>query len=242
MLTAAGLLDVWERGAHGTPAERGRLLACAARPDLGTVDVGRMSLGQRNRLLFELRSKVFGKVLEAAVRCPSCTTAIEFSLQASDLAASTGTGGDEIWHRLVSEEFEVTFRLLTATDLAAAAQSGRRNATRRELLERSIGSATRGGAFVAVVDLPPHIVEAVGEAIIEADPGVEAAIGLACPACGYAWSMPLDIASFLWTEVVSESERLLSEIHTLARAYGWREGDVLALSAVRRKAYLDMAT
>lgn len=241
MLTAAGLLDAWERGAHGTPAERGQLLACAARPDLHPDVVGKMTLGQRNRALFELRSRVFGPVLEAAVRCPRCTAAIEFQLRASDLAATAGRATETVWHRLVVGDYDITFRVLTTTDLSSAARAGTRGEVRHELLARSIGSVASGETAVALDDLPPDVVEAIGDAIIETDPGVEAAIGLDCPACSHAWSLPLDIASYLWTEIVSEAERLLFEIHSLARAYGWREGDVLALSAVRRKAYLDMA-
>ena len=36
--------------------------------------------------------------------------------------------------------------------------------------------------------------------------------------------------------------RLLAEIHTLARAYGWSERDLLGMSAVRRAAYLGMVS
>jgi len=32
----------------------------------------------------------------------------------------------------------------------------------------------------------------------------------------------------------------LSDVHTLARAYGWRERDILTLSPTRRQFYLNM--
>jgi hypothetical protein len=35
--------------------------------------------------------------------------------------------------------------------------------------------------------------------------------------------------------------RLLREVHTLALAYGWREADILNMSARRRRFYLEMA-
>lgn len=242
MLTAAGLLDLWERGAHASPAERGRLLACAALPNLRVDDVGGLTLGQRNRALFDLRSLVFGPVLEAAVRCPSCTTAVEFSLEANDFVEQAGTDSAVAWQQMNVDDFHITFRPMTTEDLSAAGRTGRADLARRELVGRAIGAVRRSDESIAFQDVPPHVFDAIGDAIIDMDPGVEAVIGLDCPACAHAWSLPLDIASFLWSEVVSESERLLFEIHTLARAYGWREGDVLALSSVRRKAYLDMAT
>jgi hypothetical protein len=34
------------------------------------------------------------------------------------------------------------------------------------------------------------------------------------------------------------AERCLDQVHTLARAYGWSEAQILALSPVRRACYL----
>ena len=36
------------------------------------------------------------------------------------------------------------------------------------------------------------------------------------------------------------SERLVADVHALAYAYGWREGDVLALTPARREVYLEL--
>jgi hypothetical protein len=63
-------------------------------------------------------------------------------------------------------------------------------------------------------------------------------IALACPACGRRWESVFDILEFFWSEIGVWAERTLSEVHLLASAYGWREPDVLALSARRRQAYL----
>ena len=38
-----------------------------------------------------------------------------------------------------------------------------------------------------------------------------------------------------------EATRLLGEVHTLARAYHWREAEILAMSSRRRQAYLELA-
>jgi hypothetical protein len=50
-----------------------------------------------------------------------------------------------------------------------------------------------------------------------------------------------DIGRYLWEELRAQAVRLLHEVHTLARFYGWREADILALSAARRHAYLELA-
>ena len=36
----------------------------------------------------------------------------------------------------------------------------------------------------------------------------------------------------------ARAQRLLMEVHLLARAYGWREADILGMSPARRNAYL----
>jgi len=45
---------------------------------------------------------------------------------------------------------------------------------------------------------------------------------------------------FFWAELAAEAKRLLREVDALARAYGWREADILALSSQRRHAYLEL--
>ncbi len=76
----------------------------------------------------------------------------------------------------------------------------------------------------------------------EQDPQAEILLDVACPACGHAWQTLLDIVDFVWREVSAGATRLLEEVHTLARAYHWREADILALSSRRRQAYLEMAS
>jgi hypothetical protein len=52
--------------------------------------------------------------------------------------------------------------------------------------------------------------------------------------------MAFDIAAYLWQEVDARARRALRDTHTLARAYGWREADILAMSDFRRQQYLEM--
>ena len=61
------------------------------------------------------------------------------------------------------------------------------------------------------------------------------------PACGGAWQGVLEVIDFLWAEIRTRARRLLQEIDALARAYGWREAEILALSDARRGLYVQMA-
>jgi hypothetical protein len=81
---------------------------------------------------------------------------------------------------------------------------------------------------------PPHEGDALFEANLE--------LRVNCADCGAVWDAPFDPVPFLWERVEASARRLLGEIHALARAYGWREADVLALSSARRRAYLELVS
>ena len=56
----------------------------------------------------------------------------------------------------------------------------------------------------------------------------------------HGWQAALDVAADFWLELHAWARGMLREIHTLARAYGWREADILALSPARRRHYLQL--
>jgi hypothetical protein len=45
----------------------------------------------------------------------------------------------------------------------------------------------------------------------------------------------------MWAQIDARARRLIAEVHTLAREYGWSEREVLDLSEVRRALYLELA-
>jgi hypothetical protein len=76
----------------------------------------------------------------------------------------------------------------------------------------------------------------------DCDPQADVEIARTCSACGHQWQTSFDIVSFFWTEICAQAKRLLREVDILARVYGWREADILSMSAARRRAYLEMVT
>src|SRR5262249_35695017 len=69
----------------------------------------------------------------------------------------------------------------------------------------------------------------LGELMAQADPGAETRIHFRCTVCGHEQDGVLDVAVFLWAEIVAHAKRLLREVHALASAYGWSEEQVLSL-------------
>jgi hypothetical protein len=51
--------------------------------------------------------------------------------------------------------------------------------------------------------------------------------------------VPFDVGSFVWTEFSVWAQKRLEEVHLLASAYGWSEAEILELSPVRRRYYVE---
>jgi hypothetical protein len=88
--------------------------------------------------------------------------------------------------------------------------------------------------------LPATVVAALADEMHTLEPPSALMLGLTCASCGHEWSASLDIVGYLWTELSVVARRLLQEVHTLARAYGWHEDAILAMTDVRRQQYLGM--
>jgi hypothetical protein len=95
-----------------------------------------------------------------------------------------------------------------------------------------------GGPPVAPHELPEAAAEAIIEALAESDPGAQTVLSVRCP-CGSEWVDALDIRDVIWSDLAEWVGRTLTEVHRLARAYGWSEAEILAMSGWRRHWYLD---
>jgi hypothetical protein len=136
--------------------------------------------------------------------------------------------------------YEVVFRLPNSTDLAAIAASRAPAASPDLLLRRCVLAAKCDGVEIDYSDMPAELLDAVMARMEEADPQANVQLNLSCVRCDTRWQAIFDIESFFWSELNRWAERLLAEVHQLARAYGWRETDILTMSPHRRRFYLDM--
>jgi hypothetical protein len=239
-LTPGRLLEVWERSlGHGSTVRALALLA-AADPEAAWEELGALPLGERDGRLLALREESLGPRIEALARCPACAQPLDVVLDVRDLRS--GVPGDAASERkLARDGFTLRFRAANSLDLLAAESCSSVEEARRRLAERCLLEAWRDGQPVAADEMTDQDLAALAAGMAEADPGAELLLELRCPACGHAWSALLDVGSFFWAELDVQAQRLLQEIHVLARAYGWREADVLALSPRRRRTYLEMA-
>ncbi|MFI2347739.1 hypothetical protein ACH492_11970 [Streptomyces sp. NPDC019443] len=238
----AELLATWEAGLAQHDSGRSLLLHRAARPGAGADELLSVPVGEREADLFALRRALFGERMQVRVECASCGEAMEFDLDATQLGTPTRTPDGPL--RVEEGEWAVEFRLPTVADLAAAGAVRDPAQARQVLVARCTVSAVRDGEAVPPERLasllPEHVQRRLAETAAEADPTADVTLNVACPECGEATPAELDITSYLWTELDTWARDLMLDVHLLATAYGWSEPEILALSPLRRRYYLEL--
>jgi hypothetical protein len=235
-LSAPELLNVWEQGLAQPPIQRALTLLAAACSETPAV-LANLSVGERDGRLLTLREWAFGSQLVSLANCPNCGERLEWTFNAADLrAARLGDSGETLAVKI--DRYHVNFRLPNSLDLAAVAGFSDVESARGALLERCISNAECDGQQISAEALPPQITETVVEQMSQADTQADIELDLTCPGCDHRWQALFDIESFFWSEINAWAQRILTEIHTLATAYGWREMDILNMSPSRRQVYL----
>jgi len=238
-LTAAALLDVWERGRGLAPVRRAFVLLQAACPETPEEVLLSWTAGRRDAHLFTLRERTFGSDLEARVVCPACAAALEMKFRVADLRAPFADAVDADYSVRCDGQ-EVLFRLPTPRDLDDVVKLNDAALARQHLLRACIRKTLHDGLDRPIELLPDECLQEIERQMALADPQADVRLDLTCAACGHPWQAPFDIAAFLWSEIHAHAQRLLREVHQLASVYGWSEADILALSPLRRFLYLEM--
>lgn len=224
------VLALWERACAAGPGARAEAL-------LG--DPAPASLSARNAALLALRARLFGAKQSLRAACPACGTALEFAVECDTLARSlapTADSGHE--HELRCAGYRIAYQAPDIDDWRAAAASAD---FAQALMRRCIARCEReDGTPCDCAALPRALTDALSDALDALEPGACVDFDLRCPECGTQWSAPMDCANVLYGEVRARAESLLVEVDALARAYGWSEAQVLALSPTRRAAYLQL--
>lgn len=236
--SAYELVATWEAGLRLTPVERGLRLLATLFPQASDDELADYSIGERDAWLLTLREQLFGSDVACVVTCPHCGEVLELNIQVSEVRAPTDQPGTAV---VQVEDITICCRPPTSADLRVVASMPDLASARRALLHRcvlSIESTGPTGSPPTLDQLPPNVVSTVIEQMSQADQQADVQLALVCPACSNPWHAGFDILSFLWAELTDWVQRTLREVHVLATSYGWRETDILALSAWRRQWYL----
>jgi hypothetical protein len=246
--SAADLLLAWEWGIPADAAERSVVLLAALLPEAPADRITSMTVGERDLHLLHARRMLFGPQLECVVSCPDCSVELELGIALGDLLERAGAPADGADAgepgEVEADGWRVCFRLIELQDLIDAAPSHDPRRARQVLLQRCVLEAVQpDGRTARLPDtgVPQAVEHAVLEEMQRRDRMRPLDFQLTCGDCKHVWLAPFDILGFLWAEIEGWAHRTLREVHLLATAYGWRERDILELSAWRREAYLQLS-
>lgn len=240
-LTSIELMRIWDEGIdQSIPEKTLRLLSKACSVE-DHNQLGRLSIGDRDARLLQLREWMFGNTLKNVANCPKCNEKIEWVTNVADLYLKPISPELSVKTYLLEEDdFSIRFRLPDTHDLSRVAADRSYWTDPKKLLSDCILEINIDGKEYATSALPDSAWEALNERMELEDPQADIRIKTQCPSCSHQWESPFDIVSFLWLEVHNWALRTLQEVYQLGRAFGWSENDILTMSARRRQLYLQM--
>jgi uncharacterized protein (UPF0212 family) len=232
-LDAERIIALSERGAHLPPARRAALLLAAAFPDAPESALLGLAVGTRDRLLMQLRARMFGDSVTAHQSCGGCGEELELDFTAGEVGLAARREDEQLPEAPVARlsyrrrRFEV--RAVCVADMIAAEAADGVEAALELLAVRTAPEA------------PPAARARVAQALETLDPVADIQLEIPCPNCGSTQDLRLDPGTFVWEELAAQAPRILRDVADLARAYHWSERDILAMPASRRAFYLAAA-
>jgi hypothetical protein len=244
-LSPQELLSVWEQGTVWPAAVRALKLLALAHPKRSMQELEMICIGERDFLLLLLREETFGSRLVCLAECPGCNERMEVAFSVQDILLDPAIKTGEVLSIAVSG-YDVRYRLVCGQDLIAIAGIEDPTLARSILLDRCILAVSLNDEniteHISLDELPIDVLSAVVDGMEQADPQADVQLSLTCSSCGFEWHAGFDIVSFFWSEIDNWAHRILRDVHTLARAYGWSESDIMEMSPLRRQIYLEMAS
>lgn len=241
-LSAADIVRIWELGQDRHPVDRALLLLAYGFPEKQLTELASWSIGCRDAYLLMLREMTFGEQLNSFATCPQCQESLEFVLNTKILRIiDPDTMTDLKNYQVRLDHLNLHFRLPNSLDLAAVMTAVDEETATLQLAKQCLLQANLEGKAVSYHELSTTAIAILAQQLREIDPQSEILLDLSCPACNHVWQVSFDIVDFFWRELSNQAQRLLQEVHSLAKVYGWQEAEILNMSAVRRKYYLDLA-
>jgi hypothetical protein len=233
-LSASDLLTIWERGLGQNSVEQALYILGVWTGEV-RENLAALSIGERDAMLFEIYEHLFGPDLEAFAECPACGQRLEYSLNTGNIRQANDGPKERAELSLTLADLGLRLRLPNSLDLLAARECANPTEARRLLAERCVLEA------MLARSLPDNAIDAISSCLVQADPLAEVLVGMECVECHHSLQIMLAIEQFLWTKLSFLVKRLLREVDSLARVYGWSEREILSLSAARREMYLEMS-
>lgn len=241
-LTDEDILYLWESNIDSHPMDKALAILSRALPEFNRDQLAYLTQGKRDNLLLQVRQSTFGDRLQSFAQCPECGKVAEFPLSCERLCRCYNVIMDI--SRVISDNDEgrVSVRLSNGKGLERVELYQYKNKFEEKnvVYHKRVYKTNAGLAQSLAQPLPYEIDFTLNQSLANADPLPELIIAIDCPSCNCQWQAALDVISMLWKEIAMAATQVIQEVHELALAYGWREQDVLALTSMRRAAYLKL--
>lgn len=240
-VSTSELLTIWEREMNQPLIQKTLILLCQACPEMESDDVAKLSIGERDARLLQLREWIFGPRFKNMADCPACSERMEWETNIEDILLLPVQNFEPVKEfDLKVDEFNIRFRLPNSIDISNAIANSNEPSDPRKLLITCILEAQSNQENYKINDLPDKVMNALSRRIEELDTQADIRMKISCPNCSHQWEARFDIASYLWMEINSWAKRILRDVYTLARTIGWSEQEILSMSPKRRQMYLEM--
>jgi hypothetical protein len=234
----ARLLDGWDRAAT-LPRPWRELVVLASATGEAVETLARLPIGVRDARLLQLRIDAFGPDIDCETVCPACGIRLELPVDARALLLEP-VAPDASAFTLSDGDRTLQLRLLDSTDIAASLERSQDGDDAAQVLAARCIDAIDGAPIPGDARITIGTLSAIADRLAALDPQADLTLALTCVSCGHAWAAPFDPAATLLADVESYAERLTLDVHVLARAYGWAESAILAMTATRRERYLSL--
>lgn len=197
-----------------------------------------LTLGDREALLLHLRRITLGEQMPCVLPCPACRAPMDLDLRIADLLLPP-YAPQPVQHTVEIGKNggtqTITFRLPTGADQEIAARQARHNPNEAaaNLLRRCLGTPPEE-------PLAPKIADALAAEIAQRDPQAEIQLSMACPECGHTFTALFDTAAYFFKELSDRAPHLYQQVHVLAFYYHWSEAEIMGMTAVKRRRYLNL--
>jgi hypothetical protein len=188
-----------------------RLLVDAPGAAAAPGEARMLGAADRDRVLASVHQREIGDRIGSTIQC-ACGTAIDLDFSLGELVASLDEGAAPADERVTIPS--------GADELAAAASD-----------EPVSALAERCGSLDA---------ETAGALLDRIAPLVDLDLEAHCPSCGATPPVRFSIQHFVLGGLIGERRRRASEVHRLARTYGWSLGEILSMPRRRRRDYVEL--
>lgn len=206
-----------------------RLAPLATADVAGGAGWAHQSLTDCDAVLLELRRNIAGDRILTDTVCTTgtCGRRIDVGFRISDLLShrrirkppGVEPSDEAGWYRMDVCEF----RLPTPHDLL-----GLSNPTRSELADLCVRPDRIRGLRLARIE----------SAMDAVSPSLSGDLKVRCPECGTDLDVYFDALVYVLEELRARAAGVYADIHLLAWAYHWPEGEIIALSSIRRARYV----